>query len=77
MRVRQFTYMHSSAIPEFWLEAAKKVCQQMQALNLDDELVIQDRQIWAEVERVCSLLGYDAHYWPENLIILPVDSGGN
>jgi hypothetical protein len=72
-KVQRFTFQYSSDIPKFWLDAAKTICSHMCEIILDDEIVIQERQIWSEVERVCSQLGYDAHYWPENLMIVPVN----
>ena len=71
MKVTRFKYLCNSPVPDMWLEAAKMVCDNMQSLELDDDLVIQDRQIWHEIERVCNEFGYDFHYWPENLLILP------
>jgi hypothetical protein len=75
-KVQRFAFQYSSDIPKFWLDAAKAVCKKMQALDLVDEAFVQYRQIWTEVERVCSQLGYDSYYWPENLMIVPVVSGG-
>ena len=73
MKVTQFKYSYNSPIPEIWLKAAEIVCDNMQSLVLDEDLVIQDRQIWNEVERICSRFGYDVYFWPENLLIVPVE----
>lgn len=77
MKVQKFIYEHYSPISDFWIEVAKQVSANMSSLELSDDPVLQDRQIWREVERVCSLFGYDVHYWPENLMIVPVVGGRN
>ena len=59
MKVRRFRYVENSSVSKFWVDAAKAVCTKMSPLELSDELVVQERQIWNEVERVCSQLGYD------------------
>lgn len=73
MVATKFKHTCNAPVPFFWLEAAQIVCANMKSINLDDELVLQDRQIWGEIERVCSQFGYDVHYWPENLLIMPVE----
>jgi hypothetical protein len=77
MKVNKFKYAHNSPISDFWIEAAKHVSAHMSPLELSNDPMLQDRQIWREVERVCSRFGYDVHYWPENLIIVPAGRGAN
>ena len=72
MKVNRFKHVQNSPISDFWIKAAQTVSARMAPLDLSDDPVIQERQIWNEVERVCSMLGYDAHYWPENLMVVPV-----
>ena len=71
MKVSRFTYKKSAEISSFWIEAAEFVCSNMPHMELAEDLIEQDRQIWTQIERLCSENGIDAHYWPENLIVLP------
>ena len=71
MTAQSFTYKLSSDISSYWLDAAELICANMPQMELADDLIEQNRQIWSHIERLCSENGIDVHYWPENLIVLP------